>query len=66
MADHDQAGFTLIEVLVALAVVSVSIVAIGAVVARKAKAVRKFEQHLTLVSDKRVALTTAVAERGRL
>ncbi|MDU6730446.1 MAG: prepilin-type N-terminal cleavage/methylation domain-containing protein, partial [Bradyrhizobium sp.] len=66
MADHDQAGFTLIEVLVALAVVSVSIVAIGAVVARNAYAVRKFEQHVTLVSDTRLALTTALADRGRL
>ncbi|CCE03139.1 prepilin-type N-terminal cleavage/methylation domain-containing protein [Bradyrhizobium sp. STM 3809] len=61
-----QAGFTLIEVLVALAVVSVSIVAIGAVVSRNAASVRKLEQHVTLVTDARLALATMLADRSRL
>ena len=65
-ADQDQGGFTLIEVLVALAIVSVSIVAIGAVVARNAASVRKLEQHVTLVTDIRLALATALADRNRL
>ncbi len=65
-ANHNQAGFTLIEVLVALAIVSVSIVAIGAVVARNAASVRKLEQHVTLVTDIRLALATALADRNRL
>ncbi|CAL79979.1 putative General secretion pathway protein I, GspI [Bradyrhizobium sp. ORS 278] len=61
-----EAGFTLIEVLVALAVVSVSIVAIGAVVARNVTSVRKLEQHVTLVSDARLALATLLSDRSRL
>ena len=65
-ADQGRAGFTLIEVLVALAVVSVSIIAIGAVVSRNAASVRKLEQHVTLVTDMRLALATALADRGRL
>jgi len=65
-ADQSRAGFTLIEVLVALAVVSVSITAIGAVVSRNAASVRKLEQHVTLVTDMRLALATALADRGRL
>ena len=65
-ADQGRAGFTLIEVLVALAVVSVSIIAIGAVVSRNAASVRKLEQHVTLVIDMRLALATALADRGRL
>ncbi|UFZ07141.1 prepilin-type N-terminal cleavage/methylation domain-containing protein [Bradyrhizobium ontarionense] len=65
-ADRSQAGFTLIEVLVALAVVSVSIVAIGAVVSRNANGVRKLEQHVTLITDMRLALATALADRSRL
>ncbi|WP_284416844.1 MULTISPECIES: prepilin-type N-terminal cleavage/methylation domain-containing protein [unclassified Bradyrhizobium] len=65
-ADRSQAGFTLIEVLVALAVVSVSLVAIGAVVARNAASVRKIEQHVTLVADTRLALATALSDRSRL
>src|SRR3954452_9759180 len=64
--DQSQAGFTLIEVLVALAVVSVSIIAIGAVVSRNAASVRKLEQHVTLVTDMRLALATALADRVRL
>ncbi|WP_257167079.1 prepilin-type N-terminal cleavage/methylation domain-containing protein [Bradyrhizobium sp. SRS-191] len=71
MVDHGkagwgEAGFTLIEVLVALAVVSVSLVAIGAVVARNASGVRKLEQHVTLVADARLALATMLSERSRL
>lgn len=65
-ADQGQAGFTLIEVLVALTIVSVSIIAIGAVVSRNAASVRKLEQHVTLVTDMRLALATALADRSRL
>ncbi|CCD94818.1 putative General secretion pathway protein I, GspI [Bradyrhizobium sp. ORS 375] len=65
--DHSsEAGFTLIEVLVALAVVTISLVAIGAVVSRNAASVRKLEQHVTLVTDARLALATALADRNRL
>ncbi|MGJ4962773.1 PulJ/GspJ family protein [Bradyrhizobium sp. HKCCYLRH3061] len=63
---RSEAGFSLIEVLVALAIVSVSIIAIGAVVSRNAASVRKLEQHVTLVTDMRLALATMLADRGRL
>lgn len=43
------AGFTIIEALVALAVVSVTIVAIGSVVASTARGTRQFESHVALV-----------------
>ncbi|MGJ5200924.1 PulJ/GspJ family protein [Bradyrhizobium sp. HKCCYLRH1030] len=66
IGDRSDAGFTLIEVLVALAIVSVSIIAIGAVVSRNAASVRKLEQHVTLVTDMRLALATMLADRGRL
>ena len=66
MADRSDAGFTLIEVLVALALVSVSIAAIAAVVSRNAASVRKLEQHVTLVTDTRLALATVLADRSRL
>ncbi|MGJ5048833.1 PulJ/GspJ family protein [Bradyrhizobium oligotrophicum] len=63
---RSEAGFSLIEVLVALAIVSVSIIAIGAVVSRNAAIVRKLEQHVTLVTDMRLALATMLADRSRL
>jgi general secretion pathway protein I len=43
------AGFTIIEALVALAVVTVTIVAIGSVMASNARGTRQLESHVTLV-----------------
>jgi general secretion pathway protein I len=43
------AGFTIIEALVALAVVTVTIFAIGLVVASTARGTRQFENHVALV-----------------
>lgn len=44
------AGFTLIEVLVALAILAVSVMSIGALVAVNMRSARALEQHLALVS----------------
>ena len=64
--DRRDAGFTLIEVLIALAVASLSLVAIGAVVSSSARGARKVEQHVTLIEDARLALATAIPDRDRL
>jgi general secretion pathway protein I len=43
------AGFTIIEALVALAIVAVSVVAIGALMGSTARGTRQLEQHVALV-----------------
>jgi general secretion pathway protein I len=55
--DGTTAGFTLIEVLVALAVVSVSLVAIGSVMATTSRGVRSLEQHVSLMESARTIAT---------
>jgi general secretion pathway protein I len=54
---RNAAGFTLIEVLVALAVVAVSLTAIGALVATNARGTRALDQRLALVETTRAILT---------
>ena len=53
---HER-GFTLIEVLVALAVVSVSLAAIGSLIAVTTRGVRSIGGHLALVESTRTILT---------
>jgi general secretion pathway protein I len=64
--DRRDAGFTIIEVLVALAVVAVSIVAIGALMASNARGVRAMEQRVALMQATRTAMTTGVPSRAEL
>jgi general secretion pathway protein I len=52
------AGFTLIEVVVALAVVAISLTAIGAVATTSARGTRSLEQHLALVETTRIVAAT--------
>jgi len=52
------AGFTLIEVVVALAVVAISLTAIGAVVTTSSRGTRSLEQHLALVETSRIVAAT--------
>ena len=59
-------GFTMIEVLVALALVAVSIVAIGAVMAGKARGVRALEQHVTLMQAARTLMAVGIPPRAEL
>jgi general secretion pathway protein I len=54
---HAAAGFTLIEVLVAIAVVAVSLVAIGSVMATTTRGVRSLEQHIVLMESARTIAT---------
>ena len=61
-----DAGFTIIEVLVALALVAVSIVAIGAVMAGKVRGVRAMEQHVALMQATRTLMTVGIPPRDAL
>jgi general secretion pathway protein I len=57
------AGFTLIEVVVALAVVAISLTAIGAVAATSVRGTRSLEQHLALVETTRIVAATLPKNR---
>jgi general secretion pathway protein I len=58
-------GFTLIEALVALAVVAISVTAIGSLMASTVRGTRSIDQHLTLVETAR-ATETGLPDRGDL
>jgi general secretion pathway protein I len=64
--DGPDAGFTIIEVLIALAVVAVSIVAIGSVMSTNVRGVKSMEQHVALMQATRSAMITAIPPRGEL
>ncbi len=64
--DRAEAGFTIIEVLVALALVAVSIVAIGAVMGGKTRGVRALEQHVALMQAARTLMTVGIPPRAEL
>jgi general secretion pathway protein I len=64
--DRREAGFTIIEVLVALAVVAVSIVAIGALMSGNVRGVRALEQHVALMQAARTVMTVAIPPRAEL
>jgi general secretion pathway protein I len=59
------AGFTIIEVLVALAVVAAALAAIGAVVATSVRGTRSIEQHVALMQTAR-AIVTGLPKRAEL
>ena len=46
--DHARAGFTLIEVVVALALIAVALTAIGSLIATTIRGTRSLDQHLSL------------------
>ena len=64
--DGREAGFTIIEVLIALAVVAVSIVAIGSVMSTNVRGVRLLEQHVTLMQTARTVMTVGIPPRAEL
>jgi general secretion pathway protein I len=64
--DGRDAGFTIIEVLIALAVVAVSIVAIGSVMSTNVRGVRLLEQHVTLMQTARTVMTAGIPPRPEL
>jgi len=60
-----SAGFTIIEALVALAVVAASLAAIGALMATSARGARKVEAHVALVETAR-AVVAGLPKRDEL
>lgn len=61
----DCAGFTLIEVVVALAVIAVLLVSIGSVVGASVRGTHALDEHLVLVETAR-ALQAGMADRNAL
>ncbi|WP_246801279.1 prepilin-type N-terminal cleavage/methylation domain-containing protein [Bradyrhizobium genosp. L] len=64
--DRKDAGFTLLEVLVALALVAVSVIAIGSVMGVKTRGVRSLEQHVALMQATRTLMTVGIPPRDAL
>ena len=64
--DGGTAGFTIIEVLIALAVVAVSIVASGSVMSTNVRGVRSLEQHVTLMQTARSVMAADVPPRAEI
>jgi general secretion pathway protein I len=64
-SEPDDAGFTLIEALVALALVAVLLAAIGPLIASSMRGVRSVEQHGALVATAR-AVEAGLPERRAL
>ena len=62
---QSSAGFTIIEVLVALAIVAAALAAIGSLMATTARGTRSLEQHLALVQTAR-AVATGLPKRDQL
>jgi general secretion pathway protein I len=62
---HGESGFTMVEALVALALVAVMLTAIGSLVALAANGTRTLEQHLALVETARL-VATSVPRRDEL
>jgi general secretion pathway protein I len=62
--DGPQAGFTMIEVLIALAVVAVGIVAIGSVMATNVRGVGSLERHVALIQTVRSIMATEIPSRA--
>ena len=64
--DGREAGFTIIEVLIALALVAVSLVAIGSLMATNARGVRSLERHVALMQAARTVMTANIPRRAEL
>lgn len=64
--DRAEAGFTIIEVLIALAVVAVGVVAIGSLMSTNARGVQKMEQHVALKEVAQTVLATGIPPRAEL
>jgi general secretion pathway protein I len=64
--DRREAGFTLIEVLIALALVAVVLVAIGSLMATNARGVRSLEHHVALIQAARTVMAMDIPPRDKL
>jgi general secretion pathway protein I len=66
LTERRDAGFTILEVLVALALVAVVIVAVGSVMAGNVRGVRALDRHVALTQAMRTAMATAIPPREQL
>jgi general secretion pathway protein I len=64
--DRPDAGFTILEVLIALAIIAVSIVAIGSVMSTNSRGVTALENHIALVETAQTVLATEIPPRKEL
>ena len=64
--ERPDSGFTILEVLVALAAVAVSIVAIGSVMSTNTRGVQALERHVALIQSAQTVLATAIPPRKEL
>jgi general secretion pathway protein I len=62
---HGVAGFTLIEVLIALAIVSISLASIGSLMASTVRGMRTIDQRFALMETAR-AIETGLPDRDEL
>jgi general secretion pathway protein I len=62
---HGESGFTMIEAVVALALMAVMLTAIGSLVASASNGTRTLEQHVALVETARL-ISTSVPRRDEL
>ena len=65
-SDRSDAGFTIIEVLIALAIVAVSVTVIGALMATNNRGVRSLEQHVSLAQAARTVMAAGLPARAEL
>jgi general secretion pathway protein I len=64
--DRSDSGYLVLEVLVALAVFAVSIVAIGSVMSTNARGVQALERHVALMQTAQMVLATAIPPRKEI
>jgi general secretion pathway protein I len=64
--ERSDAGFTIIEVLIALAVVAISVVAIGSVMSTNVRGVLSLERHVALMQITRMVMATKIPLRSAL
>src|ERR1700761_6568688 len=64
--DRNEAGFTVLEVLIALALIAVAVVAIGSVMSTNTRGVRSLEQHVALMQTTRGVMAGGIPARAEL
>ena len=64
--ERGDSGFTIIEALIALAIVAVSITAIASVMSTNARGVQALEKHVALMQTAQLVMATAIPQRAEL